>query len=122
MNFVTDRNYNGLKVDSRTTACRPATTVRNSKLGIAGGMDLFGGRGHIEGSIEYFNSPGIFNKTESRLGPCGHHRAGAGNAASPYHLVHDTRLNSTSFGGYIPLANNAAPTRCATRSSPRTAC
>src|SRR5258706_5596397 len=103
VNFVTDRGYNGVKFQSHY-----GLSGRNDgpefEFGGAGGMDLFGGRGHIEGSLELFNSPGIFPKTGREW-----ERQGVTvnrlNSASPYHLVYDTRLTSTSFGGYILTGN-----------------
>jgi outer membrane receptor protein involved in Fe transport len=106
VNFVTDRGYNGMKVDGHY-----GISARNdgpeAQVGIAGGMDILGGRGHIEGSLEYFNSPGIFTKAGRTWGAqvITVNRA---NATSPYHLVYDTRLNSVSYGGYILPGNLAA--------------
>jgi outer membrane receptor protein involved in Fe transport len=106
VNFITDRHFNGVKVDAHY-----GISARNdgpeSQVGLAGGTDLFGGRGHIEGSFEYFNSPGIFSKAGRPWGAevITVNRA---SSSSPYHLVYDTRLNNRSFGGYILPGNNAA--------------
>ena len=106
VNFVTDRGYNGLKVNSHY-----GLSARNDapefELGVAGGTDLFGGRGHLEGSIESFTSPGIFTKTGRDWGRSVI-TVNRLNGTSPYHLVYDTRLVSTSFGGYILLGNPAS--------------
>jgi iron complex outermembrane receptor protein len=105
VNFVTDRAYTGMKVDAHY-----GISSRNdgpeAQIGIAGGTELFGGRGHVEGSFEYYNSPGIFTKAGRAWGAqvITVNRA---NASSPYHLVYDTRLNSVSYGGYILPGNLA---------------
>jgi len=106
VNFVTDRNFTGIKVNSHY-----GISARNdgpeSEFGIAGGMRLFEGRGHIEGSIELFNSPGIFTKSGREWGR-NVITVNRANASSPYRLVYDTRLNNRTFGGYILPGNNAA--------------
>ena len=105
VNFVTDRNFNGIKASSHY-----GISGRNdgpeSEFGIAGGMRILDGRGHIEGSIELFNSPGIFTKANREWGR-NVITVNRANATSPYHLVYDTRLNNRTFGGYILPGNNA---------------
>ena len=107
VNFVTDRNYNGLKFDSQY-GISALNDGREVKLGIAGGMPLFGGRGHLEGSFEYFDAPGIFDKLSRDFGRKAWTMQGSGTTANPYRLVQNTRLNATSFLGNIPLAGNVA--------------
>jgi outer membrane receptor protein involved in Fe transport len=106
VNFVTDRNYNGVKFDAQY-GISGLSDGQETKLAVAGGMQLFGGRGHIEGSYEYFNAPGIFNKLSREWGRNTWSVQGNGGTA-PYRLVQNTRLNATSFFGSIPLAGNVA--------------
>jgi iron complex outermembrane receptor protein len=106
VNFITDRNFNGYKIDAHYGRSERGDGDEY-KLGIAGGMPLFGGRGHIEGSYEYFNSPGIFSKLGRKWGQAVYSVQGAGTTANPYHLIRDTRISSTSFGGFITAANPA---------------
>src|SRR5258706_2984436 len=61
VNFITDRKYNGLKVDAQVGRSQRGDGDEQ-RIGIAGGMELFDGRGHIEGSYEYYNSPGILTR------------------------------------------------------------
>lgn len=107
VNFITDRNFNGLKVDAHYGRSERGDGAEY-KFGIAGGMPLFSGRGHIEGSYEYFDSPGIFTKLGRDWGRTVYSVQGAGTAANPFHLIRDTRISSTSFGGYITAANPAS--------------
>ena len=106
VNFVTDRNFNGVKFDAQYGISQ-LNDGRETKLAIAAGMDLFGGRGHIEGSYEYFDAPGIFNKLSREFGRNAWSVQGNGGT-NPYRLVQNTRLNATSFYGAIPLAGNVA--------------
>ena len=108
VNFITNKNFNGVKAFAQGGISEYADG-KNVKVGIAAGREVFGGRGHIEGSVQYYDNAGIaWNDKLQRLWA---KRVitlqGAGTTASPDHIVYDTRLNSTSFGGYITRANNA---------------
>ena len=100
VNFVTDRDYTGLKVDARFGISQ-LNDGENYRLGVAGGTDLFGGRGHIMGSYEYYYAPGIFDKSTRKFGRGNWSIQGLGTDAAPYIVVRDTRLNQTSFLGSI---------------------
>jgi outer membrane receptor protein involved in Fe transport len=106
VNLVTDKEFNGVKFKAQRGISAlgddPITDV-----GVAAGMNVFAGRGHIEGSLEYFNDEGIFDMFSRELGTT-YVVVGAGSAANPYRLVSDARLSTTSFGGLItngPLVN-----------------
>jgi iron complex outermembrane recepter protein len=100
VNFITDRNFNGLKFDAQYGVSQLGDG-QETKLAFAGGMDLFDGRGHIEGSYEYFNAPGIFDKLSREWGRQTWSVQGNGRT-TPYKLVQNTRLVETSFLGVIP--------------------
>lgn len=108
VNFITDKNFNGIKAYAQGGISEYGDG-KIAKTGIAGGMDVLGGRGHIEGSFEYYNNAGIAwnDKLQRPWAQRVITLQGAGTAASPDHIVYDTRLNSTSFGGYITKASNA---------------
>jgi outer membrane receptor protein involved in Fe transport len=108
VNFVTDRNFNGVKAFAQGGLSEYADG-KNVKVGIAGGKDVLGGRGHIEGSLEYYNNAGIAwnDKLQRPWAQRVITLQGAGTAASPDHTIYDTRLSSTSFGGYITASGNA---------------
>jgi iron complex outermembrane receptor protein len=108
VNFITDKSFNGVKAYAQGGISDYADG-KNVKVGIAAGEDVLGGRGHIEGSIEYYNNAGIA-WTDKLQRPWAQQvitLQGAGTTASPDHIVYNTRLNSTSFGGYITAAGNA---------------
>ncbi len=107
VNFITDRNFNGVKFDAQYGISQLGDG-QETKIAMAAGMDLFGGRGHIEGSYEYFDAPGIFDKHTREWGRKVWTVQGAGTNANPYRLVQNTRLNQTSFYGAIPLSGNVA--------------
>jgi outer membrane receptor protein involved in Fe transport len=107
VNFISNRRFNGLKVDiqSGTSELHDAGTYQ---VGAAFGMDLFGGRGHIEGSVQALHDDGILHRTDRSqfLGRwtiqgngC---PGGAGSAGClPFFLV-DNATNSTwTYGGKI---------------------
>ena len=52
VNFVLDKKFDGLKVDINTGISTYADAM-SYNLGLAGGIVLFGGRGHFEASLEY---------------------------------------------------------------------
>ncbi len=100
VNFITERNYNGLKFDGSFGRSQLGD-ADETKFGIAGGMGLFNGRGHIEGSYEYFNSPGVFTKLDREWARKVYSVQGAGTAAAPVVLVQNTRLTRSSPLGLI---------------------
>jgi len=107
VNFVTNKNFNGLKAYAQGGISEYADG-KNVKVGIAAGHDVMGGRGHFEGSLEYYDNAGIAwnDKLQRPWAQQVITLQGAGTTASPDHIVYNTRLNSTSFGGYITAAGN----------------
>ena len=105
VNFITERNFNGLKFDAHFGRSQLGD-ADEQKFGIAGGMGLFGGRGHIEGSYEYFNSPGVFSKLDREWARKVYSVQGAGTAAAPVILVQNTRLTRSSNFGLISGVGN----------------
>ena len=106
INFVTDTRFTGVKVQ----AIGGETSYgddRTKDLGIAGGTELFNGKGHVIASYQYRDDPGIPYRTDR---PWGTHQwtvQGAGTSANPYHLVDNTRIATSTFGGLVrsgPLA------------------
>jgi iron complex outermembrane receptor protein len=58
VNFVLDKNFNGVKFEANSGISQYADGFKY-KANISAGMDVLGGRGHIEGSIEYRNADGV---------------------------------------------------------------
>ncbi|MEO8301497.1 MAG: TonB-dependent receptor, partial [Rhizomicrobium sp.] len=58
VNFVLDKNFNGVKYEANAGISKYGDGFKY-KANIAAGMDVFGGRGHIEGAVEYRNADGV---------------------------------------------------------------
>ncbi|HEY2401643.1 MAG TPA: TonB-dependent receptor plug domain-containing protein, partial [Steroidobacteraceae bacterium] len=56
VNFITDTHFNGVKAEARAGVSYYGDEVTEAG-GLAGGTDLFGGRGHIEASIQTQHDP-----------------------------------------------------------------
>jgi outer membrane receptor protein involved in Fe transport len=106
INFVTDTRFTGVK----TQVQGGVSTYGDGKtkdVGIAGGTDLFDGRGHVIASYQYRDDPGVLYRTDR---PWGTHQwtvQGGGTAANPYRLADNTRIATATFGGLVrngPLA------------------
>ena len=61
VNFVTDRKFNGVKVDVQG-GISGHNDAGTWQAGAAFGTDLFGGRGHFEGSAQTFHDDGILHR------------------------------------------------------------
>jgi iron complex outermembrane receptor protein len=100
VNFVTDRNFNGVKVQSQAGISDYYDDPSN-KVSIAAGVPLFGGRGHLEGGFERFEDAGVRYKTERQFGVERWTNQGSGTADFPYFLTPDATIAITTFGGKI---------------------
>ncbi len=49
VNFILDKNFNGVKYEANSGISQYGDGLKY-KANVAAGMDVFGGRGHIEGS------------------------------------------------------------------------
>jgi len=58
VNFVLDTNFTGLKINASAGTAEEGDH-NSRRLGIAGGASLFGGRGHVIASANYFKNSGI---------------------------------------------------------------
>lgn len=113
VNFVTDSKFNGLSIKAQRGVSDRGDD-RTTDLGVAVGTDLFGGRGHIEASLEYNNDPGILDMFSRDLGQLWQiegsvagSTATPGSAANPFKLYSNVHNASLTAGGLIrsgPLA------------------
>jgi iron complex outermembrane recepter protein len=106
VNFILDTKLNGLRLEGQT-GIASAGDDQSWKIGVAGGTDLFGGRGHIEASFQHYYSAGIPDKSARPIGAGVYSETGLGTVASPFILSGNTRTTIASFGGLInsgPLA------------------
>jgi iron complex outermembrane receptor protein len=105
VNFLTDTQFTGLKVEARGGLSRYGDD-RKMGLGVAWGASFGEQRGHVEIGYEYADNAGFLRASRPLLD---HYASmvGSGTAAAPYSLAYGTTLNSVSFGGLInsgPLA------------------
>jgi iron complex outermembrane receptor protein len=106
VNFVLDKNFDGVKYEANGGISDYGDGA-SYKAGIAAGKSLFGGRGHIEGSLQYEHADGVYK--EHRPGGSANYASyGLGTAASPFINIQQGRLNTESFGGKIACASCAA--------------
>jgi iron complex outermembrane receptor protein len=109
VNFISDHSLEGIKGEASfgTSDYGDGMTTR---VGVAGGMTILGGYGHIQGSIEYYNNDGILGADKLQRPWAGLVKSsqGAGTASNPNKLVLNTRLASTSYGGFITTSGNSA--------------
>jgi iron complex outermembrane receptor protein len=101
VNFVLNKKFDGVKFDVNTGLSTYADAMTYN-LGAVGGTDLFGGRGHFEGALEYRHRDPV-NQSARPYGPPGNYSAlaGTGSAANPYTSIANGRRPNSAFGGLI---------------------
>lgn len=99
VNFITNKHFNGLKAHAQYGVSQYGDD-KAPNFGVAAGTDLFGGRGHIEGSYEYRDDQGIPYRSDRPWDDLWSIQ-GSGTAANPYHLASNVRLAGYPFGGLI---------------------
>lgn len=100
INFIIDKNYNGLKFNSQigTSTYGDASSWR---VGMAAGTSLFDDRAHIEFSYDHYDSKGLIDVDSRSAGKDYWIVGGAGTAANPFRLVKNGRTLLGSRGGMI---------------------
>ncbi len=103
VNFVLDKKFNGLKADINTGISNYADAA-SYNLNLAGGSDLFGGRGHFEAALEYRHRDPV-NQSARPYGPtllqASDGEAGTGTAADPFNRITNARRPNSTFGGLV---------------------
>ena len=99
VNFVLDRNFDGVKTDFNTGISNYGDAW-GYKAAVAAGSALFGGRGHVEGSLEYRYQDGFEFFTRPN-GPTVWTLAGTGTTASPFSYMPNGSRPNSSLGGRI---------------------
>lgn len=108
VNFVVDKDFEGVKAIAQAGISERGDNA-TQRLGIAAGTSFADGRGHIEGSFEYFNSDGIKSNKDRRNGALRYTATGTGTAANPFTLTSDSRLGAQfSSGGHVLATYDAA--------------
>lgn len=101
INYILDKNFTGIKYQANIGA-NQAQQAPQFQLGIAAGEDLFGSRGHIEGTVRYqhIDAVPIHNLPYTKDGNAWAY-AGGGTVANPYFIVSNVRRNDDPMGGLI---------------------
>ena len=110
VNYVLDKHFNGIKYEMHGGISTYADGAEQ-ELGVAAGTDLFGGRGHVEADVRYFNHDLInnnarpyFENGQSWIDP------GAGTAANPFINTPYGRLNNQADNGGVVTCGGCAAT------------
>jgi len=99
VNFILEKKFNGLKIDANAGISNFGDAA-SYKFGLVAGSRLLGGRGHIEGSVEYLHQDG-FNVFSRPYGPSLYAEVGSGAAANPFTYIPNGRRPNSTFGGLI---------------------
>lgn len=113
VNFVLNKKFDGVKFDINSGLSTYADAMTYN-LGAVAGTELFGGRGHFEGAVEYRHRDPV-NQSARPYGPPGNYSAlaGTGSATNPYTSIANGRRPNSAFGGLI---QNCVPA-CSTGSA-----
>jgi iron complex outermembrane receptor protein len=108
VNFVLDKNFEGIKYNASAGTNNDVVGTQY-QAGVAAGTSLFGGRGHLEGSIRYFHQD-MIPITDLPYGKGGQawEQSGNGTAANPYTTIPYGRLSNQNFSGLITCSGCAA--------------
>lgn len=99
VNFITDTEFTGLKVDLRSGISRYGDDAKRG-VGAAWGTRFAQERGHVEMGYEYSDNAGFDRSSRPFFSPWVS-LVGSGTPASPYTLARGGTLNFASFGGLI---------------------
>lgn len=107
VNYVLDTNFSGIKGVAQYGASTQGD-LQNYRIGIAGGMDFAGGRGHIIASAEHFDTDGIVRGDReyaggqyAAVGSIAGSTAAPGTAANPLVFIKGGQSRVETFGGLI---------------------
>ena len=106
VNFVLNRRFSGLSATLQAGVYQRGDND-NYRLGIAGGTDVFGGKGHVLLSAEYFSSGGML-RSQRESGRQNYVFAGRtpgagapGSAANPLVIYSNSRQTVMAEGGVV---------------------
>ncbi len=108
INFITDRSFNGIKVQGRVGVSEQGDSEAYD-AGVAFGTDLFGGRGHFMGSIQTADDKGVLRRTDrdgfkprwTTQGSCTATPAAGVVCPVPFYLAANATISNFAFGGKI---------------------
>jgi iron complex outermembrane receptor protein len=115
VNFVLDKKFTGLKTDFNAGISTYGDAM-SYNLGVAGGTDLFDGRGHLEAALEYRHRDPV-NQSARPYGPPSTYAAqvGTGTTANPFNSIANGRRPNSSFGGVVQGCVPACPLAAGTQ-------
>jgi iron complex outermembrane receptor protein len=100
VNFVLDKNFNGVKYEANSGISQYGDGFKY-KVNMAAGMDVFGGRGHIEGAVEYRNADGVVQSARPIFAN-GYSSYNTGsNPAAPVTNVQNGGQTVSTFSGLV---------------------
>ncbi len=119
VNFVLNRKFTGITGVAQAGVSEEGDN-ENQRIGVAGGFEFAGGRGHVLLSGEYFNNEGM-RRDERENGTSNFVYVGAnpgtgpgganlqpGSAGNPFILLDDVRISAIAANGRI-TAQNGVP-------------
>jgi outer membrane receptor protein involved in Fe transport len=107
VNFILDKNFNGLKYDANAGISKYGDGFQY-KAEMAAGTDLFGGRAHISGSLQYSHADGV-RKLERP--------SGAKNLGSYYSGATAALPNTNASQAGQTVSTSAGKITCSTTAS-----
>jgi outer membrane receptor protein involved in Fe transport len=99
VNFILDKKFTGLKIEANA-GISTYGDGNSYKVGIAGGHELFGGRGHVLGSYQRREIDDVSN-FDRAYGRGVYTLTGNGTAAAPFTTSSNIRRADSAFGGKI---------------------
>ncbi len=104
VNFILNKNFNGVKYEANAGLSEYGDGFKY-KVNAAAGMDVFGGRGHIEGSIEYRHGDGVLQSARP-IFAAGLGSYNTGNTpANPVTNILRAGQTVSTFSGKITCSN-----------------
>ncbi len=111
VNFILNKKFDGVKINVNG-GISTYGDLATYKTEVAAGTDLFHGRGHLEGSIEYRNSDPL-NVFARPYGPLTTLQSGNGTAANPFTTILNGRRPNSTAGGLVQSCVPACTTGAA---------
>jgi iron complex outermembrane receptor protein len=100
VNFVLDKHFNGVKYEANSGISQYGDGFKY-KMSVAAGMDVLGGKGHIEGALEYRNADGVVQSARSIFAH-GYSSYNSGStAAAPVTNVQNGGQTVSTFSGLV---------------------
>ncbi len=101
VNFVTDTKFNGLKMTVQGGEADRDSLDQTVDVGVAFGKSFADGRGHFEGSLEYFNDPGVLYDRMKFPWAAELNSVQGNGTTIPYQAFSNSRTSQYTFGGII---------------------